>query len=83
MNDFHELSQTTTALEFCPVFIVTSRYDDSDPIGYRQCGTRLQVMYTRTVMGDDYSEQVQHGVYFDCGHSIKDMESALSMEEFL
>ena len=83
MSNLYEISQNTEPLKTCPVLI--KQHDPLDPesFGYVPCGTTLEVMVTRTVMGDDYGELSQYGVYFDCGHTLKEMEEHLLHSEYI
>ena len=79
MNEIYEISQNTHPLNFCPVIVFkgTDEVDTEDEADYEACGTVLQVMMTRTIVGDDYGEWPQIGVYFDCGHTLAQMEQSL------
>lgn len=79
--DLHEISQDTQALTNCPVLLYTEDSEEASDVV--ACNATLQPMMTRTIIGDDYGEFPQYGVYFDCGHTFAQMEESLKWSEYL
>ena len=82
-SELQEISQTTQELKNCPVLIQEHDPLDPESVGYVLCNAFLQPMLTRTIIGDDYGEMPQYGVYFDCGHTFKEMEESLKWSEYV
>ena len=85
MSDIHDLSQETRSLATCPVIVYrgTEEVDTEIEEDYEECGCTLQVMATRTIVGDDYGSWPEIRVYFDCGHTLFQMEQALRYGEYM
>lgn len=79
MVDIRELSATTVEIDTCPVLIP----DDSEEDGFITCGARLQVLFTKTVVGDDYGSWPEFLFGFPCDHTFEDMKKSARIAEFV
>lgn len=75
MTEIQTLQHTTQILTTCPALVVDH---DGEAV---ECGGSLAVVHAREIRGDDYGSWTEHSVSFECGHSLKEMETALKYIE--